>query len=349
MSYIGAEPTTAAFPFDQFTGNGTTTAFTLTYAPAGATSIMVAISGVVQNPNLYSVIGTTLTFSPAPPAGTNNIAVLYLGLPVIGSSSPGNTAFLSSTDLTATAGQTVFASAGAYTPGFVQVYRNGARLGNADFTATNGTTITLTNPAAAGDLVTIEYYTLTSLVNALPLTGGTVTGTVTFNSAITGAAATFSGIVAANGGGIQFPATQVPSANANTLDDYEEGTWTPAYATGFSAVVYSVRTGTYTKIGRFVQLNFYINTGAVTASGDISVSGLPFATGSYSQNNYIGVVQVQSISGVLAAGNTLVRITDASSTLFLQTQSTTGVASMAGSELGSNHIINATISYITAT
>jgi hypothetical protein len=185
MSYIGAEPTTAAFPFDQFSGDGSTTAFTLTYAPAGPTSIMVAISGVVQNPNLYSVIGTTLTFSPAPPTGTNNIAVLYLGLPVIGSSSPGNTAFLSSTDLTATAGQTVFASAGAYTPGFVQVFRNGARLGNADFTATNGTTITLASAATAGDLVTIEYYTLTSLTNALPLTGGTVTGSTTFNSAVT--------------------------------------------------------------------------------------------------------------------------------------------------------------------
>ncbi len=184
MSYIGAEPTTAAFPFDQFSGNGSTTAFTLTYAPASTTSIIVAISGVMQNPNLYSVVGTTLTFSPAPPTGTNNISVLYLGLPVIGSSSPGNTAFLSSTDLTATAGQTVFASAGSYTPGFVQVYRNGARLGNADFTATNGTTITLANAATAGDLVTIEYYTLTSLTNALPLTGGTVTGSTTFNTGV---------------------------------------------------------------------------------------------------------------------------------------------------------------------
>ena len=91
MSYIGAEPTTAAFPFDQFSGNGTTTAFTLTYAPASTTSIIVAISGVVQNPNLYSVIGTTITFSPAPPTGTNNISVLYLGLPVqIGTPIPGS-------------------------------------------------------------------------------------------------------------------------------------------------------------------------------------------------------------------------------------------------------------------
>jgi hypothetical protein len=232
MSYIGAEPTTAAFPFDQFSGTGAATSFTLTYAPASATSILVAISGVMQNPNLYSVIGTTLSFSPAPPAGTNNISVLYLGLPVIGSSSPGNTAFMSSTDLTATAGQTVFASAGSYTPGFVQVYRNGARLGNADFTATNGTTITLAVGATAGDLVTIEYYTLTSLTNALPLTGGTVTGSTTFNTGVTingGLVSGFTGMKnrIINGNMVisqRNNSTSVtPAASAYTLDRWEAG------------------------------------------------------------------------------------------------------------------------------
>jgi hypothetical protein len=83
MSYIGSVPTTASFPFDQFSGNGSTTAFTLTYAPASTTSIVVAVSGVVQNPNTYSVSGSTLTFTGAPPSGTNNIAVLFLGLPSI--------------------------------------------------------------------------------------------------------------------------------------------------------------------------------------------------------------------------------------------------------------------------
>ena len=83
MSYIGAEPTTGSFPFDQFSGDGSTTAFTLTYAPASTTSIVVAVSGVVQNPNTYSVSGSTLTFTGAPPSGTNNIAVLFLGLPSI--------------------------------------------------------------------------------------------------------------------------------------------------------------------------------------------------------------------------------------------------------------------------
>jgi hypothetical protein len=185
MSYIGAQPTTASFPFDQFSGNGSTTAFTLTYAPASTTSIIVAISGVVQNPNLYSVIGTTITFSPAPPTGTNNISVLYLGLPVIGVSSPGNTAYFSSTSFTATASQTTFTPSGSYQVGFINVIRNGSQLAPADYTATNGTTVVLNNACTAGDIVVIEVYTLTSISNALPLTGGTVTGATTFNTDVT--------------------------------------------------------------------------------------------------------------------------------------------------------------------
>jgi hypothetical protein len=178
MSYIGSVPTTAAFPFDQFSGNGSTTAFTLTYAPASPTSIIVAISGVVQNPNLYSVIGTTITFSPAPPTGTNNISVLYLGLPVIGVSSPGNTAYRSSQDFTATASQTTFTTTGSYTVGFLEVYRNGVRLGDANFTATNGTTVVLSTACNAGDLVTIVFFTLVSVANAMPQSGGTFTGNI---------------------------------------------------------------------------------------------------------------------------------------------------------------------------
>lgn len=190
MSYIGAQPTTASFPFDQFSGNGSTTAFTLTYAPASTTSIIVAVSGVVQNPNTYSVISTTLTFSGAPPSGTNNISVLYLGLPVIGVSSPGNTAYFSSTSFTATASQTTFTPSGSYQVGFINVIRNGSQLAPADYTATNGTTVVLNNACTAGDIVVIEVYTLTSISNALPLTGGTVTGASTFNAGITFGAGT---------------------------------------------------------------------------------------------------------------------------------------------------------------
>lgn len=95
---------------------------------------------------------------------------------------------------------------------------------------------------------------------------------------------TFAALTLTNGQ-IAFPAVQVPSANANTLDDYEEGTWTPVLTfvtPGDLNVVYSAQTGFYTKIGRFVQISFVIETSTfthTTSSGACQISGLPFAPG----------------------------------------------------------------------
>ena len=72
--------------------------------------------------------------------------------------------------------------------------------------------------------------------------------------------------------GIKFPATQVPSADANTLDDYEEGTWTPACAVGLT-----VTYGRYTKIGNRVVFNFEATITTNANAGNMSITGLPFA------------------------------------------------------------------------
>jgi hypothetical protein len=77
--------------------------------------------------------------------------------------------------------------------------------------------------------------------------------------------------------GLAFPATQIPSADANTLDDYEEGTWTPVIqgttsagvATGFGA-------GTYSRIGRMVFVIGFYTWSAHTGTGNLRISGLPF-------------------------------------------------------------------------
>jgi hypothetical protein len=84
MSYIGAQPTTAAFVTDQFSGDDSTTVFTMSVAPANSASVIVAVSGVLQDPSTYAVSGTTLTFSGAPPTGAGNISARYLGLYVSG-------------------------------------------------------------------------------------------------------------------------------------------------------------------------------------------------------------------------------------------------------------------------
>lgn len=168
MAYIGNQPTSVAFLTDYFTGNGSTTSFTMSVAPATSSSILVTVTGVVQDPTTYSVNGTTLTFSPAPPTGS--IAVRYLGIPASGVVT---TAYRTVTEFTATAGQTTFTPP-SYSVGFINVFRNGVRLGAANFTATNGTSVVLGNAASVGDLIVIESFQVSSFNNALPQTGGTI-------------------------------------------------------------------------------------------------------------------------------------------------------------------------------
>jgi len=67
------------------------------------------------------------------------------------------------------------------------------------------------------------------------------------------------------------------TAAANALDDYEEGTWTPAYNNGGS-ISYATRYGSYVKIGRLVHLacNIDVNTVSGTNAGAMQITGAPF-------------------------------------------------------------------------
>jgi hypothetical protein len=80
------------------------------------------------------------------------------------------------------------------------------------------------------------------------------------------------------GTGITFPATQSASTDANTLDDYEEGTWTPVVTSNAGLITtYVVDNAVYTKIGRLVTLNLrYRITNKGTATGGMNISGAPF-------------------------------------------------------------------------
>lgn len=84
-----------------------------------------------------------------------------------------------------------------------------------------------------------------------------------------------------SGSGITFPATQAASTNANTLDDYEEGTWTPTVEGAITnpTMTYSVRTATYNKIGRLVIFELLVRGNRTAGgSGRIKISGLPFTS-----------------------------------------------------------------------
>lgn len=98
----------------------------------------------------------------------------------------------------------------------------------------------------------------------------------------TGAAILAGGNNSANGVGITFPAAQSASTDANTLDDYEEGTWTATVkgsTTDPTTPVTAV--GRYTKVGRQVTVQLYVSNKTTTgASGRIQIAGLPFANNS---------------------------------------------------------------------
>lgn len=70
-------PTVGDPVIDRFSGDGVDTTFTLSVAPGSEDFTMVFVGGVYQQKNTYSVAGTTLTFSAAPPSGTDNIEVWF--------------------------------------------------------------------------------------------------------------------------------------------------------------------------------------------------------------------------------------------------------------------------------
>ena len=120
--------------------------------------------------------------------------------------------------------------------------------------------------------LTASNYTLDSL---------SVSGTTTLSSSVSGET-TFNGAIIPNAG-IKFPATQVASTDANTLDDYEEGTFTPVIRGGGTAGTYELNTsfddGFYQKVGRVVTVRVVVQlAGSITAggTGNYIISGLPF-------------------------------------------------------------------------
>ena len=82
MAYIGRQPLYGAFEKQDLTADGSTTTFTLNYTVGSSSSILVSVSGVVQEPETaynLSTGGTKIVFSAAPESG-ENIFVIFLGV-----------------------------------------------------------------------------------------------------------------------------------------------------------------------------------------------------------------------------------------------------------------------------
>lgn len=294
MSYIGNTAQTQGFTpaIDYFSGNASTTAFTLSRPVASVAQVQAVIENVPQNPgDAFTVSGNTITFTSAPPSGTNNIYVYYTS-PITTVVQPGQ-GTVAATQIESN--YALWNKSGSdinYTAGNVLV--NTATASNITGGSSSGGGFN-----SSGQLITSRATTSSSVHHTFYNSNGAV-GTIQTNGSATNYYTTSSdttGAVLVNSG-VQFPATQVASANANTLDDYEEGTFTvTAYGSSTAGTTtYANQNGVYTKIGRMVTVTIQCDVNTMTGTGTLTFGGLPFTSISGGTNpEYVGSVMYSSL------------------------------------------------------
>ena len=154
-----------------------------------------------------------------------------------------------------------------------------------------------------------------------------------------------------SGAGITFPATQSASSDANTLDDYEEGTFTVGVKGASAAGTYTIssQTCSYTKIGRLVSLTIFIGGFSVASGGTsyMQITGLPFTNiatnnGTASGNNLDFSASTLYVSSAFITSS-------GTSTLYLEEIKDNGSATdFAISGISTSSTIKITLTYSTS-
>jgi len=123
---------------------------------------------------------------------------------------------------------------------------------------------------------------------------------------------------------LKFPATQAASSDANTLDDYEEGSWTPdiTFTTmGDFSVAYSRQVGRYIKVGKTVTVWAHLVTSTfthTTASGELRITGLPFTSANNSAMETTGSCETSAVTVWGGAGYTQINSNIVVSTTYVR-------------------------------
>jgi hypothetical protein len=147
---------------------------------------------------------------------------------------------------------------------------------------------------------------------------------------------------ATSGAGISFPATQSNSSDANTLDDYEEGTWTPSLG---GNTTYTYQVGTYTKVGRLVTAIASLQINVLGTGSTTTVSGLPFnqSNANGPANIYVGYFSGLAVNVIHIAG-----YLQTASAYFVSTASATATVTNQPAIFGNGTNIEFTVVYLTA-
>jgi len=292
MAYIGKAPNTAIVnqaTSQSFSGNGSTTAFTLTRSVNVGEDLEVFVNNVQQEPGSgksYTASGTTLTFDEAPPSGTNNVYVIYRGEATINPRLEHD----ANAALAATTG--TFSDAVTVANGLT-VDDDGATALTEDRASSEGTVVDLQKDGTTFGTLGIDGSDLvidgpSGHTGLRMTTSGLLprqNGAIIDNTIDLG-----SGAYRYNdlylGGGLYVGGT----GSANHLDDYEEGTFTPAC--GGSGTTYNAQTGRYVKIGRLVYFSFDIRINAIGSGTTNHFGGLPFGAATES------AISIENISNI---------------------------------------------------
>jgi len=131
-----------------------------------------------------------------------------------------------------------------------------------------------------------------------------------------GKALALQGATSTTGCGIAFPATQVTSTDANTLDDYEEGTWTPSLG---GTATYASRNGYYVKIGQLVFISMNLQVTAIGTGSATVITGLPFAQSGGGQTTGLSVGIYSTLASTVVSIQPYVAPTTSSITIYSAT------------------------------
>ena len=380
MPYIGNEVGNrfvASKAASVYSGNGSTTAFTLEHAVGSDEDILVSVDGVIQEPSVaYAVSsGTTLTFTAAPSTNSgNNIFVYYLFRTVATVDHP-STSALSATSGTFSTDLTV---SGAFTSQGIDDNADATAITIDSSenvlvkkTATNYQTVGVeakstgqlwatadgNNPILAvrnsSDGKIQAFYKDTTEVGSIQSRAGAMLS-IAFNPSGSDGAGFTGGsnaVLPANASALSDNAIDLGvgsyrykdlylsgniyiggTGSANAFDDYEEGTWTPAFS-GVGSPSYGHQYGRYTKVGRIVHLFLTIHATSVTGSGTAIITGLPFTateTSDSEQRQTIRVANSGHLSGLSTStarfridGNRLVGVKDDDATNYLSASNLT--------------------------
>ena len=279
MAYLGNAPARSFISFERqvFTIVNSQTAYTLSHSVTNENDIRLVINNIVQEPGsgkAYTASGTTLTLSAALVNGTDEMYCVFLGKAVGTVNAPAGSINNSQISYP-------LAQSGAVVSSFNRTSSDGNILE----LQKDGTVIGSIGNKAANIFMTNNSSNNTGFkINPDAITPSTSTGTDRDNAIDLGASgAAYKDLYL--GGGLLVGGT----GTANKLDDYEEGTWSPAITTdgggGNSGVNYGDRYGTYTKIGRVVTVHVFCNLDAVSSfgTGNAIISTLPFSSNSASQ------------------------------------------------------------------